>query len=77
MLYCEDQNQILGFYNKQGGNTSNIYLCRATSSGKTLPFMCGFGLFTWFSKRTTRKQADEVRKVVMNELLSVLLEGRK
>lgn len=68
MLHCEDQNQILGFQNKQGGNASNIYLCRAASPGQ-------HHLPVWFwsvhlaLKTTTKKQADEVRKVVMNELL--------
>lgn len=39
MLHCEDQNQILGFYNKQGGNASNIYLWRAASPDKP-PLSC-------------------------------------
>jgi hypothetical protein len=34
MLYCEEQNQLPGFYNKQGGNMSDTSSRRTASSDK-------------------------------------------
>lgn len=55
VLSCEDQNHIPGFYNNQGGKMSGTPFYRTASSGRPQLFLCGFGLFIWFTKRTTRK----------------------